>query len=68
MTMLTTSDGAQLYYNDWGSGPPVVLIHGWPLNADMWCDQAVALAQAGCRVIAYDRLRLRPVEPALERL
>jgi pimeloyl-ACP methyl ester carboxylesterase len=55
MGFLTTRDGTELYYNDWGQGQPVVLIHGWPLNADMWSDQASFLAENGLRVIAYDR-------------
>lgn len=46
---------ASLYCNDWGSGRPVVLIHGWPLDADMWEHQSVHLADNGCRVVAYDR-------------
>ena len=44
-----------IFYEDWGQGAPVVLIHGWPLDHTMWEHQAVALAQAGYRVIAYDR-------------
>lgn len=48
-------DGTDLYVKDWGSGRPVVLIHGWPLNADSWEPQAIALAEAGYRAIAYDR-------------
>ena len=55
MPMIKTRDGVDLYVKDWGSGRPVILIHGWPLNADSWEDQALALAQAGHRVIAYDR-------------
>jgi len=55
MPYITTRDGVDLYVKDWGSGPPVVLIHGWPLNADSWEDQALGLAEAGFRVIAYDR-------------
>jgi pimeloyl-ACP methyl ester carboxylesterase len=55
MPIITTRDGVDLYVKDWGSGRPVVLIHGWPLNADSWEDQALALAEAGYRVIAYDR-------------
>ncbi len=59
MTTFTTKDGTDLYYNDWGHGrapgEAVVLIHGWPLDADSWSAQAVALAEAGHRVIAYDR-------------
>jgi pimeloyl-ACP methyl ester carboxylesterase len=55
MTYVTTRDGAKLYVKDWGTGRPVILMHGWPLSADSWDDQAVALAQAGFRSIAYDR-------------
>ncbi|WP_455922897.1 alpha/beta fold hydrolase [Pseudomonas putida] len=55
MPYLTTTDGTQLYYKDWGSGQPVVLSHGWPLNADMWDYQANFLASNGYRVIAHDR-------------
>lgn len=55
MLTVTTADRTLLYVKDWGSGPPVVLIHGWPLSADSWDDQAMALAAAGFRVLAYDR-------------
>ena len=55
MPMVTTRDGTEIYFTDWGSGPPVVLIHGWPLNGDMWQSQALHLANSGFRVIAYDR-------------
>jgi non-heme chloroperoxidase len=55
MPYITTADNTQIYYKDWGRGRPVVLIHGWPLSADSWDDQALALANAGHRVIAYDR-------------
>jgi non-heme chloroperoxidase len=55
MPYITTDDHTQLYYKDWGRGRPVVLIHGWPLSADSWEDQALAFANAGYRVIAYDR-------------
>ncbi len=55
MPYVTTADHTQLYYKDWGRGRPVVLLHGWPLSADSWDDQALALANAGYRVIAYDR-------------
>ena len=48
-------DGTPIHYNDWGSGPPVVLIHGWPLDADMWEYQSVPLASQGLRVVTYDR-------------
>jgi pimeloyl-ACP methyl ester carboxylesterase len=55
MPFITTEDETRLYYNDWGHGRPVVLIHGWPLNADMWEYQATFLAEHGHRVITYDR-------------
>jgi len=55
MPFLETGDGVRLFYNDWGQGRPVVLVHGWPLNADMWEYQSVALASRGLRVVAYDR-------------
>jgi pimeloyl-ACP methyl ester carboxylesterase len=55
MAFLKTTDGVNLFYNDWGAGRPVVLIHGWPLDADMWSEQAVFLAERGVRVVAYDR-------------
>ena len=55
MPIITTRDSVDLYVKDWGSGPVVVLIHGWPLSSDSFDDQAFALAQAGYRVIAYDR-------------
>lgn len=55
MATITTRDGTQIYYKDWGSGPVVVLSHGWPLNADSWEAQAFFLADNGYRVIAHDR-------------
>ena len=55
MTYITTRDNTKLYVKDWGSGRPVILMHGWPLSADSWDDQAVAIADAGFRAIAYDR-------------
>jgi non-heme chloroperoxidase len=55
MTYINTSDNTQIYLKDWGKGSLVVLIHGWPLSADSWDDVAMALADAGHRVIAYDR-------------
>lgn len=55
MTYVSAKDGTQIYVKDWGEGEPVVLIHGWPLDADMWDYQALALSEAGYRVIAYDR-------------
>ena len=55
MPYITTADKTELYFKDWGRGKPVVLIHGWPLSADSWDDQAMAIANAGMRAIAYDR-------------
>ena len=55
MPSIKTADNTELYYKDWGSGRPVILVHGWPLSADSWDDQALAIADAGYRAIAYDR-------------
>ena len=55
MPFANAQDGTELYYRDWGTGKPVVLIHGWPLNSDMWEKQSTFLAQHGLRVITYDR-------------
>ena len=55
MPTMTTQDGTQIYYKDWGSGPPVVFSHGWPLSADAWEDQMLFLAANGFRCIAHDR-------------
>lgn len=55
MSSITTPDGTQIYYKDWGTGPVVVLSHGWPLNADSWEAQMLFLAENGFRVIAHDR-------------
>jgi non-heme chloroperoxidase len=55
MSRLTTKDGTEIYYKDWGEGQPVVFSHGWPLSADAWEDQMFFLARHGCRCIAHDR-------------
>ena len=55
MNYIATADKTKLYVKDWGSGRPVILLHGWPLSSDSWDDQAMAIADAGYRAIAYDR-------------
>jgi non-heme chloroperoxidase len=55
MGFVTAADGAEIFYKDWGSGRPVVLSHGWPLNSDSWEAQQLFLASHGYRVIAHDR-------------
>src|SRR5437773_2275964 len=55
MSTITTNDGTQIYYNDWGTGQPVVFSHGWPLSADAFEDQMFFLASRGYRCIGLDR-------------
>ena len=55
MSYVTTKDGTAIYYNDWGSGQPIVFSHGWPLSADAFEDQMFFLASNGYRCIAHDR-------------
>jgi non-heme chloroperoxidase len=55
MNTITTKDGTQIYYKDWGSGQAVVFSHGWPLSADAFEDQMFYLASRGYRCIAHDR-------------
>src|SRR5436305_15025827 len=55
MSTITTKDGRQIYYKDWGKVPVVKFSHGWPLNADAWDGQMLFLAQRGFRVVAHDR-------------
>jgi non-heme chloroperoxidase len=55
MSTITTKDGTEIYYKDWGEGPVVTFSHGWPLNADAWDGQMLFLAQHGYRCVAHDR-------------
>jgi len=55
MNMITTRDGTQIFYKDWGSGRPIVFHHGWPLSADDWDAQLLFFLHQGFRVIAHDR-------------
>jgi len=55
MPTITTKDGTQIYYKDWGTGQPLFFHHGWPLSADDWDAQMMFFLERGYRVIAYDR-------------
>jgi non-heme chloroperoxidase len=55
MSTITSKDGTQLYYKDWGRGPAIAFSHGWPLNSDAWDGQMHFLGQQGFRVVAHDR-------------
>ena len=55
MSFVTTKDGTEIYYKDWGSGQPIVFHHGWPLSSDDWDAQMLFFLEHGYRVIAHDR-------------
>jgi non-heme chloroperoxidase len=55
MNRITTTDGTQIYYKDWGEGQPIVFSHGWPLSADDWDAQMMFFLNHGYRVVAHDR-------------
>ena len=55
MSTITTKDGVEIFYKDWGTGQPIVFSHGWPLSADDWDTQMLFLLKRGYRVIAHDR-------------
>src|SRR5690349_15951739 len=52
---ITVKDGTQIYFKDWGSGPPIVFHHGWPLSSDDWDAQMMFFLAKGYRVVAHDR-------------
>lgn len=55
MGTITVGDGTEIFYKDWGSGPPIVFSHGWPLSSDDWDAQLLFFVQHGYRVVAHDR-------------
>jgi non-heme chloroperoxidase len=55
MDTITTKDGTQIFYKDWGLGQPIVFSHGWPLSADDWDAQMLFFLSKGFRVVAHDR-------------
>src|SRR5580693_1485296 len=55
MSAITTKDGVEIFYKDWGVGQPIVFSHGWPLSADDWDAQMMFFLNHGYRVIAHDR-------------
>ena len=55
MGIITTTDGTEIFYKDWGTGQPIVFSHGWPLSADDWDNQMLFFSRHGYRVVAHDR-------------
>src|SRR5713101_7666029 len=66
MGAITTADGTEIFYKDWGSGQPIVFSHGWPLSGDDWDTQMLFFLQHGYRVIAHDRPGAQPSEAIIE--
>src|SRR5436309_11599853 len=65
MPTITTRDGVEIFYKDWGSGQPIVFSHGWPLSSDDWDNQMLFFLAQGYRVIAADRRgTVGPLRPA----
>jgi non-heme chloroperoxidase len=55
VSTISTKDATEIFYKDWGKGPPIVFSHGWPLNADAWDDQMMFMTARGFRCVAFDR-------------
>ena len=55
MPTVTTNDGTEIFYKDWGAGQPIMFHHGWPLSSDDWDAQLMFFVQRGFRVVAHDR-------------
>ena len=55
MPFVTTGDGTEIFYKDWGNGQPIVFHHGWPLSSDDWDAQMMFFVLRGYRVVAHDR-------------
>jgi non-heme chloroperoxidase len=67
MNAITTKDGVEIFYKDWGTGQPIVFSHGWPLSADDWDTQMLFFLKHGYRVIAHDPARPWPLHPDRQR-